>query len=62
MYAIVINGKIQTNKADEFAEEFYKLLNATNSEFFGKIERYQIAEYVDYQKVEAITVDSNAEV
>jgi len=62
MYAIVINGKIQTNKADEFAEEFYKLIDATNSEFFGKIDRYQIAEYVDYQKVEAITVDPNAEV
>lgn len=62
MYAIVINGKIQTNKADEFAEEFYKLLDATNSEFFGKIDRYQIAEYVDYQKVEVITVDSNAKI
>jgi len=62
MYAIVINGKIQTDKADEFAEEFYKLIDATNSEFFGKVDRYQIAEYVDYQKVETITVDSNAEV
>jgi hypothetical protein len=62
MYAIVINGKIQTDKVDEFAEGFYKLIDATNSEFFGKIDRYQIAEYVDYQKVEAITVDSNAEV
>ena len=33
----MVKVKIQTNKADEFAEEFYKLLDATNSEFFGKI-------------------------
>lgn len=61
MYAIIINGKIQTDKVDEFAEEFYKLIDKTNSEFFGKLDRYQIAEYVDYQEVEA-TVDSNAKV
>lgn len=62
MYAIVINGKIQTDKIDEFAEGFYKLIEETNSEFFGKIDSYQVAEYVDYQKVEAVTVNSNVEV
>lgn len=62
MYAIIINGKIQTDKVDEFAEEFYKLIDKTNSEFFGKLDRYQIAEYVDYQKVEATTVSSDVKV
>lgn len=62
MFALIINGKIQTNKVDEFVEGFNKLIDETGSEFFGKIDKYQIAEYVDYQKVEAVTVNSNAEV
>lgn len=56
MFALIINGKIQTNKVDEFVEGFNKLIDQTDSEFFGKIDRYQIAEYVDYQKVETVTV------
>lgn len=62
MFALIINGKIQTNKLDEFIEGFNELINKTDSEFFGKIDKYQIAEYVDYQKVEAVTVKSDVEV
>ena len=62
MFALIINGKIQTNKLDEFIEGFNELIDKTDSEFFGKIDKYRIAEYVDYQKVEAVTVKSDAEV
>lgn len=60
MFAVIINGKIQTKRLDEFVEGFNKLVESTDSEFFGKIDRYQVAEYVDYQKVEAVTVKTDA--
>jgi hypothetical protein len=62
MYAIIINGKIQTEKLDEFVEGFNKLLDDTNCEFFGKIDKYHFIEYVDYQKVDAVTVEPDVEV
>lgn len=41
-------------------EKFNTILNETESEFIGRIERYQFAEYVDYQKVESNNVNDNA--
>lgn len=63
MWALVINGKIQTEKVDEFVEKFNKLIDETNSEFFGKIDRYHVVEYVEYQKIsEPITVNPDVEI
>ena len=31
MFALIINGKIQTNKVDEFVEGFNKLIDQTDS-------------------------------
>ena len=60
MWAIVFNGKIETKDADLFINEFQKLINNTDSEFFGKIEKYHFIEYADYQKIdEPKTIESN---
>lgn len=56
MWALVINGKIETNKREEFVEGLAKLIKDTDSELIGRIEQYQLAEYVDYQKVEVSDV------
>lgn len=63
MFAVVFNGKIETEKLDELVNGFQKLLKDTNSEFIGRIENYELARYVDYQKVdEPITIESNDQV
>ena len=56
MWAIVFNGKLETENPDLVIEKFQEVLKDTNSDFLGRIERYQLAEYVDYQKVEPVTV------
>lgn len=63
MFAVVFNGKIETEKLDELVNGFQKLLKDTNSEFIGRIENYELARYVDYQKVdEPITIESNDQI
>ena len=59
MWAIVFNGKIETENPDLVIEKFQEVLKDTNSDFLGRIERYQLAQYVDYQKVEPIDVVKN---
>ena len=59
MWAIVFNGKIETENPDLVLEKFQTILKETESDFIGRIERYQLAEYVDYQKVEPVTVKEN---
>lgn len=62
MYAVVFNGKVETEKLEEFVKGFDNLLKETDSEFIGRIENYELARYVDYQKIEEpITIESNAE-
>ncbi len=62
MWAIVFNGKVETENLEEFVSEFNSLLKDTNSEFIGRIENYELARYVDYQKIEEpVTIESNAE-
>ena len=56
MCAIVFNGKIETENPDLVLEKFQTILKETDSDFIGRVERYQLAEYVDYQKVEPVTV------
>jgi hypothetical protein len=56
MWAIVFNGKIETENPDLVLEKFQTILKETDSDFIGRVERYQLAEYVDYQKVEPVTV------
>lgn len=56
MWAIVFNGKLETENPELVLEKFQNILTDTNSEFLGRIERYQLAEYVDYQKVEPVDV------
>ena len=56
MWAIVFNGKLETENPELVLEKFQNVLTDTNSEFLGRIERYQLAEYVDYQKVEPVDV------
>ena len=59
MWAIVFNGKLETENPDTVLEKFNSVLKETASDFIGRIERYQLAEYVDYQKVEPIIVEEN---
>jgi hypothetical protein len=59
MWAIVFNGKIETENPDLVLEKFQTILKETDSDFIGRVERYQLAEYVDYQKVEPVTVVDN---
>ena len=59
MWAIVFNGKLETENPDAVLEKFKSVLEETASDFIGRIERYQLAEYVDYQKVEPINVKEN---
>ena len=47
---------------EKFIEGFNKLIDETNSEFFGKIDKYPVIEYVEYQKAEIKTVESDVEV
>lgn len=61
-WALIFNGKIQTSDFEKFIEGFNKLIDETNSEFFGRIDKYPVAEYVEYQKTEVKTVDSDVEV
>lgn len=56
MWAIVFNGKLETENPDVVLEKFNLVLEETASDFIGRIERYQLAEYVDYQKVEPVNV------
>lgn len=56
MWAIVFNGKIETEKPDELLSKFNEILKNTESDFIGRIERYQFAEYIDCQKVEPVDV------
>lgn len=63
MYAIVFNGKVETEQLDQFITGFNNLLKETDSDFIGRIENYELARYVDYQKIEEpVTVESNVEV
>lgn len=63
MWAIVFNGKIETENPDAFLEKLNSVLKETDSDFIGRVERYQLAKYVDYQKVEPVTVvDDGSEV
>lgn len=63
MWAIVFNGKIETENPDVFLEKLNSVLKETDSDFIGRVERYQLAKYVDYQKVEPVTVvDDGSEV
>lgn len=63
MWAIVFNGKIETERPDEVLGKFNEILNSTDSDFIGRIERYQFAEYIDCQKVEPVDVkDDDPEV
>lgn len=59
MWAIVFNGKLETENPDLVIEKFQEVLKDTNSDFLGRIERYQLAQYVDYQKVEPTDVVEN---
>ena len=59
MWAIVFNGKLETENPDLVYEKFQEILKDTNSDFLGRIERYQLAQYVDFQKVEPVDVISN---
>ena len=59
MWAIVFNGKLETENPDLVYEKFQEILKDTNSDFLGRIERYQLAQYVDYQKVEPVDVVSD---
>lgn len=62
-WALVFNGKIQTQQLDEFVKGFNELIDKTNSEYFGKVEKYQVAEYVEYQKIEETPeITENAEI
>ena len=62
MWAVVFNGKVETENLEEFVSEFNSLLKDTNSEFIGRIENYELARYVDYQKIEEpVSIESNAE-
>ena len=61
MWALVFNGKLETEKRNEFIEGFNKLVQDTNSVFFGRIEQYQFAEYVDCQTAEVSDVKPNTE-
>lgn len=61
-WAIILNGKIQTSEMEKFIEGFNKLIDDTNSELFGRIDKYPVAEYVEYQKAEVKTVESDVEV
>lgn len=47
---------------EKFIEGFNKLIDETNSEFFGKIDKYPVAEYVEYQKAEIKTVEPDVEI
>lgn len=47
---------------EKFIEGFNKLIDDTNSELFGRIDKYPVAEYVEYQKAEVKTVESDVEV
>lgn len=59
MWAIVFNGKLETENPDLVLEKFQEILKDTDSDFLGRIERYQLAQYVDFQKVESIDVADN---
>ena len=59
MWAIVFNGKLETENPDTVLEKFNSILEETTSDFIGRIERYQLAQYVDYQKVEPTDVIEN---
>ena len=59
MWAIVFNGKLETENPDLVIEKFQEVLKDTNSDFLGRIERYQLAQYVDYQKVESVEAVEN---
>ena len=59
MWAIVFNGKLETENPDLVIEKFQEVLKDTNSDFLGRIERYQLAQYVDFQKVELTDVVEN---
>lgn len=59
MWAIVFNGKLETENPELVLEKFQEILKDTNSDFLGRAERYQLAQYVDFQKVEPIDVVEN---
>lgn len=59
MWAIVFNGKLETENPDLVIEKFQEVIKNTNSDFLGRIERYQLAQYVDFQKVELTDVVEN---
>ena len=59
MCAIVFNGKLETENPDLVFEKFQEILKDTDSDFLGRIERYQLAQYIDFQKVEPVDVIEN---
>lgn len=59
MWAIVFNGKLETENPELVLEKFQEIIKDTNSDFLGRVERYQLAQYVDFQKVEPIDVVEN---
>lgn len=59
MWAIVFNGKLETENPDLVFEKFQEILKDTDSDFLGRIERYQLAQYIDFQKVEPVDVIEN---
>jgi hypothetical protein len=59
MFAVVFNGKVETEKLDELITGFQKLLSDTDSEFFGRIENYELARYVDYQKIDESSTEKS---
>ena len=50
---------METENPELVLEKFQEILKDTNSDFLGRVERYQLAQYVDFQKVEPIDVVEN---
>ena len=52
MYQIVLKGSIETNDPDNLLEKITDVLKTNNADLVGTFAVFQLAPYVDYQKID----------
>lgn len=60
MYEIVLKGFIETGDPDSLVTELKDVIEKHSSELVGQFNVFQLAPFVDYQKIES-TQDSNSD-
>lgn len=56
MYTITFRGHFETEKQEEFIAKLQKILEETDTTFFGNVQSFKEPDYVDFQKIETNNV------